>query len=136
MFKSSSIEDELMHSMEKKIVSNSLESRYNFNKLAKVLDCLNAAANIFDKSGLHVESAEVTNVLKKIAQDIGWEDEMSGGLADKKSPKDFDPKALAKGTKVEREHSTNPHLATEIAMDHLTEDPNYYDKLEKMEGES
>jgi hypothetical protein len=134
MFKSGSIETELMHSMEKQLVSTSLEAKHSFNKLAKVLDYINAAANIFDKAGLHQEAIELTSVLKKVAE---WEDEMSGGRADKKNPKDFDPKALEKGIKVEKEHTSDPHIATEIAMDHLTEDPKYYDKLEKMEaGES
>ena len=31
------------------------------------------------------------------------------------------------------EHTDDPDLAREIAMDHLTEDPDYYTKLEKVE---
>ena len=61
------------------------------------------------------------------------EDMIPGGLADKASPREFDPKALAKGIKVELEHTSSAKIAQEIAMDHLTEDPRYYDKLEKME---
>lgn len=60
-------------------------------------------------------------------------DKLPGGLADKKDPKDFDQKQLAKGIKVELEHTSDETLAQEIAMDHLTEDPMYYEKLEKME---
>ncbi len=37
------------------------------------------------------------------------------------------------GLKIEAEHTTNPNIAREIAMDHLWEDPHYYDKLEDME---
>jgi len=62
-----------------------------------------------------------------------WKDKLPGGLADKKKPSDFYPKALAKGTKVEREHTSDDGIAQEVAMDHLTEDPSYYDKLEKIE---
>lgn len=62
-----------------------------------------------------------------------WKDALPGGLADKKTPKDFGPKALAKGIEVELEHTSDIDLATEIAMDHLTEDPKYYTKLAKME---
>lgn len=40
---------------------------------------------------------------------------------------------LRKGIKVEMEHTTDPKIAKEIAMDHLWEDPNYYTKLNKME---
>jgi len=61
-------------------------------------------------------------------------DKMHGGLADKKSPKDFDRTALAEGQQVEMEHTDNAAVAREIAMDHLTEDPNYYKKLARMEA--
>lgn len=36
---------------------------------------------------------------------------------------------LRKGVKVEMEHTTDPAIAQEIAMDHLYEDPRYYTKL-------
>ena len=60
-------------------------------------------------------------------------DKLPGGLADKKKPGDFDPKQLAKGTKVELEHTEDRAVAQEVAMDHLTEDTAYYDKLETIE---
>jgi hypothetical protein len=62
-------------------------------------------------------------------------DKISGGLADNKTPKDFDKASLKKGIKVELEHTDDRQVAQEIAMDHLTEDPEYYDKLEKMEAD-
>jgi hypothetical protein len=43
----------------------------------------------------------------------------------------FDPLQLSRGTLVEMEHTTDPKIAQRIAADHLTEDPNYYDKLEE-----
>jgi hypothetical protein len=67
------------------------------------------------------------------SEDAGWKDKLPGGLADKKTPADFDPAALSKGIKVELEHVDDRALAMEIAMDHLTEDKSYYDKLEKIE---
>ena len=45
-------------------------------------------------------------------------------------------KCLAKGVKHEKEHSSDPKVAMEIALDHLKEDPAYYDKLEKAIPES
>jgi hypothetical protein len=60
-------------------------------------------------------------------------EQIPGGLASGKSPKDFDSKALAAGIKVEMEHTGKRAVAQEIAMDHLTEDPRYYIKLAKME---
>ena len=43
-------------------------------------------------------------------------------------------KQLVKGIKVEMEHTKDKSKAREIAMDHLWEHPNYYDKLEKIES--
>jgi hypothetical protein len=40
---------------------------------------------------------------------------------------------LSKGIKVELEHTADLALAREIALDHLNEFPDYYDRLEKVE---
>jgi len=40
---------------------------------------------------------------------------------------------LSKGIKVELEHINDPAVAREIALDHLNEFPDYYDRLEKVE---
>lgn len=131
MFKyGSSTETELMQSMEKELVANQVETKHGFNKLAKALDCISAAADIFDKSGLYEEANDITKLLKSFAE---WEDEIDGGLADKKKPEDFDKEQLNAGIKIEMEHTNNKLLATEIAMDHLTEDPSYYKKLKTIE---
>lgn len=42
-------------------------------------------------------------------------------------------KQLDKGQKVEMEHTKDKELAKKIAMDHLFEIPDYYDKLQKTE---
>jgi hypothetical protein len=61
-------------------------------------------------------------------------DLLPGGLADKKDPSQFPSDQLAKGAEVELEHTKDRRKAIEIAMDHLTEDPAYYSKLETIEG--
>ena len=79
------------------------------------------------------------------------EETLEGGLADGKTLKDIAKKhnkkgyyhidnmisslkkQLAKGIKVEMEHTKDKAKAREIAMDHLWEHPNYYDRLEKIE---
>lgn len=81
------------------------------------------------------------------------ENKLKGGLADNKSIRDIvlhhgkdswasiqfeslekQIKAqLEKGVKVEMEHTDSKEKAREIAMDHLWEDPKYYDKLETIE---
>lgn len=40
---------------------------------------------------------------------------------------------IDKGIEVEKEHTEDEELARQIAVDHLAEDPDYYNKLEKME---
>jgi len=74
--------------------------------------------------------------LAAIFDKLSSKDQIPGGLADKKDNKDFDPKQLAKGKKVEMEHTDDPKKAEEIARDHLMEDSKYYDKLAKMEGDN
>ena len=55
-----------------------------------------------------------------------------GGLASKTNKK-FDPEQLKKGIEVEMEHTNDPRIAREIATDHLTENPQYYTMLAKIE---
>jgi hypothetical protein len=63
---------------------------------------------------------------EKTTQKAEWKDKISGGLADDKKPE-------AAGKEVEREHTSDPHVAQEIAADHLSEDKNYYLKLKTIE---
>jgi len=88
---------------------------------------------------------------KKIKGGFVYESEkLKGGKADKKTFDDLVrknlehgtpygdiesklKKQLNKGIKVEMEHTKDKGQAKEIAMDHLFEDPKYYDKLEKVE---
>jgi hypothetical protein len=61
-------------------------------------------------------------------------------IAKKHTPKEFEKmlsylkKEIVKGTKVELEHTSDPKVAFEIAKDHLFEDPDYYNKLKKIEA--
>lgn len=40
------------------------------------------------------------------------------------------------GRKAELEHTDNPVIAERIALDHLREFPDYYDRLVRMEAEA
>lgn len=59
---------------------------------------------------------------------------LEGGLADNRLPEEFDSEQILKGMKVEMEHTNDPKIALEITMDHLVENPKYYDFLERMEN--
>jgi hypothetical protein len=58
------------------------------------------------------------------------------GKSKGRPPSDFDLAQLRRGTQVEMEHTTDPRIAQRIAMDHLTEDRNYYMKLAKIHLDS
>jgi len=45
-------------------------------------------------------------------------------------------KQVEKGIKVEREHTKDDTIAREIALDHLAEFPDYYDRLKKVEEDA
>lgn len=60
---------------------------------------------------------------------------LRGGVADGMRPEDFDADALAEGTRHELEHTDDHDVAQEIAMDHLAERPDYYERLEAVEGD-
>jgi hypothetical protein len=62
-------------------------------------------------------------------------DLLPGGAADNEPDSKFPPEALAEGKKHEREHTNDGQIAKEVAKDHLSEDPAYYKKVRKIEGE-
>lgn len=67
MFKLGNFEDEIYRSMEKSLVAAQTEQQHGFNKLAKAIDYLNAAASIFEQAGMQEESDEVSLVLQELA---------------------------------------------------------------------
>jgi hypothetical protein len=80
--------------------------------------------------------ASIQQISEQIRQaGASYSQKLPGGRADKYDQSAFDSSALAKGISVEKEHTNDEQVAAEIAMDHLAEDPKYYDKLEKMEQE-
>jgi leucyl aminopeptidase len=75
--------------------------------------------------------------------DESKENNLVGGKSDKLSLQDIADKfdvtlekiksQIQKGIKTEMEHTKDKEKATEIATDHVSEFPDYYDRLEKME---
>ena len=105
-----------------------------------VMNGASDAGELCESCGIH--PCECTEGAAKKIKQIG-EDKVPGGLADELSIEDIAKRhnvsvgelqdQLNKGIKVEMEHTDDKEVATEIASDHLMEDPNYYDKLEKIE---
>jgi hypothetical protein len=71
-----------------------------------------------------------------VEKSLAKADLIPGGKAKGKSPSDFDQKQLAMGIEVELEHTPDRAKAREIAMDHLTEFPDYYTRLKRMEAQA
>jgi len=70
-------------------------------------------------------AAELSRSVKK--------DLLPGGKADNLPDRDFSAPALAEGAKHEHEHTRDDQVAKEIAKDHLSEDPQYYEKVKEIE---
>ena len=70
MFKNENLEDEIYKSMEKTLVANQVEDSHGFNKLAKAIDYLNNAAEIFEKAGMLDEAKQTTIVLNALVKQL------------------------------------------------------------------
>lgn len=79
------------------------------------------------------ERSEIEASIGKVKVSFKNKDDIPGGEADKSKKSDFPKKELEEGKKHEKEHTSDPDKAEEIASDHIKEDKKYYNKLEKME---
>jgi hypothetical protein len=102
-------------------------------KYSKFRPHISVTTNVDEFKGKAASLVISVNGEIKKKYDFKREDKIPGGLADKKNPSDFDSESLAEGVKVESEHTSDPKIAEEIAMDHLTEDSQYYKKLKNIE---
>ena len=60
---------------------------------------------------------------------------LRGGKSQGLDPNSVDPEQLEMGISVEAEHSADPATQKKIALDHLAEVPDYYTKLQQVEGQ-
>jgi predicted RNA-binding Zn-ribbon protein involved in translation (DUF1610 family) len=88
--------------------------------------------------GLDVHLAEgVAYDLVHEMSKVAAKDTIPGGRADKKTnSKAFPKKQMEIGAEVEMEHVDDKKKAKEISRDHLTEFPDYYTRLKKMEADA
>lgn len=87
-----------------------------------------------ESENLGNELKEVTDEqVKRIAASNIKEEKIKGGRASKEVRENatelFDPLEISVGIKVEMEHTDSIEAAREIALDHLTENKNYYTRL-------
>lgn len=67
------------------------------------------------------------------ARERKWRAPVAGGLADAREVASFPREEVIRGLLVELEHTEDPWMAMRIAMDHLSERLDYYERLERME---
>jgi len=89
---------------------------------------------VFDSNNIEIISSNMVNENKN---------KLVGGKADNLTPKDiannfkvsvkYIKDQIKQGKKIESEHTDDTEKQTEIAMDHISENPFYYEYLEKME---
>jgi len=135
---------------------DSAEDAYNSRKAEMEDDSfwsqMSRGAKMSYLSKLKSLEDDITRITRRLARAeeaqpmlvVDEADQVEGGLADKLSINDIATKhnvsmehlqkQIEMGIAVEQEHTDDTILAREIAMDHLTEDPNYYTKLKDMES--
>lgn len=91
-------------------------------------------------------NVSVTHSIIEATDAIFSDERIEGGLADGMSTEDIAKKhqlpvekideQMAKGIQVEMEHTNEESIAMEIALDHLYEISDYYDRLHEMEKDA
>jgi len=84
----------------------------------------------FDGDG----SFKISHIKSKDAGDVDFTIDNIGKHNDVED-EDYNQNELARGIKVEMEHTDSYYVAKAIAKDHLSEIPDYYERLSKMESE-
>lgn len=124
--------------------------------MKNLLTKLSKLANKLDEKGLYDEADAIDKIIMLAPrrmrmgpgrglgrglgicplEDIdGHINKLKGGVGDKLTEEDVDPKELEMGIKVEMEHTKDPETAKDISFDHLEECENYYSRLKEMEEE-
>lgn len=108
---------------------------------SKIVEAISMLINSNPENLEYQKALEMAKSMK--GRFVSEENKIKGGKADKLSVKDIADKfgvsvseiekQLRMGVKVESEHTNSQTTAKEIAMDHLSEMPDYYTRLDKME---
>jgi len=127
---------------EQKLLGTKIEKRIKMKKDASK-DFKAAVDKAFTtQPNVKLNSSTMKDAMN-LKQQFKEQEELVGGVGDKMSLKQIAKKhgvslwelvsQFDLGVEVEREHTNDLKKAMEIAVDHLTEDPKYYQKLNKIE---
>jgi hypothetical protein len=131
----------------KEMESNEFESGGSTEKLTKtnIIKKLNALHKLKDSNESVNKKYNNYNTALKIKTGNTYENILNGKTEDRNEytlAKKYGvsvaeiKKQLEKGMQVEKEHIDNPLVRREIALDHIEEMVDYYDRLEKMEKQA
>ena len=76
-----------------------------------------------------VSGPKLTSMIEKLKRLKKIGKMIPGGDGKAKKIEDFDPQLMWEGIQEEMEHTDDVRVATEIAIDHLSKDRDYYKKL-------
>ena len=99
----------------------------------KYLDVKSKIDNGSELNENYDEIMSISDIDELIKKKERLGDQINGGLGDNDSPTKYSRDVILKGLGVEMEHTDDPLIAIEIVLDHLNENPKYYDYLEQME---
>lgn len=120
---------------------SSVTESYHGDKYIKLLESFRISG---DRDVVRIislcESALIKTMGDSVISDMidsvienGYTNKLIGGRGDSTSLVDVDRDQLIAGIKVEMEHTIDPRIAMEIALDHLTEIDDYYTKLKTID---
>jgi hypothetical protein len=94
------------------------------------------ASNSSNASNSEVTEAEYKRYINYVTSLLLEEQSMEITPEEEKELESFSKDSVTKGIEVEKEHTTNHRIAMKIALDHLKENPSYYEKLKAVEGDA
>jgi hypothetical protein len=80
-----------------------------------------------------VQKHRIRETVSRVRAAKTWKPRLPGGPTT--HPKHVSAVALRRGAEIEIEHTKSPRLAIEIALAHLLERSDYYERLKAVEGE-
>ena len=84
-----------------------------------------------NKTKVGAEKNSVDIGYTEFYEELQLNNKLTGGVGDSTAPHHVDPVEFSLGQTLEMEHTTDPDISAEIALDHLHTDPKYYSKLKK-----
>jgi hypothetical protein len=126
---------ELFKSMKSNLAKSDVNDKHIDELSGKLTKDFEKGAAIFMKEVMEAIKDDIDSRSPSVKKAATIKDKLPGGVADRKNPADYDSFMLDEGIEHELEHTNDRGIAREIAMDHLSEDKNYYKKLKDIEKE-